>query len=82
MHDSHVHGSCGECTSFVAVFPEGSRLDDWGFCREQSAPPSPPDLDALRDRALAGDRASLRQNPLGIYRTSPDDACDFFKHLE
>jgi len=82
MHDSHVHGSCGECASFVAVFPDESGCDGWGYCLEQNEPPPDADLAQLHSTILAGDRASLRQNQLGLFRWEPDDACDFFRHSE
>lgn len=82
MHDTHVHGSCGECASFVGVFPPSTRYDEWGYCREQRNPPPPRDLAPLVEAFLSGDRAPLRRNPLGVYRTEPDDACEFFRHKE
>lgn len=82
MHDSVVHGSCDECNSFVPVFPPASGCDDWGYCVEQTTPPPAEDIAPLYSNILAGDRAPLRQNKLGLYRTGPDDACDFFHHRE
>jgi hypothetical protein len=82
MHDSVVHGSCDECTSFVAVFPPQTGCDDWGYCVEQTEPPTAADVAPLYSTILAGDRAPLRQNQLGLYRTEPDDACDFFRHRD
>ncbi len=79
MHDSHIHGSCGECASFVAVFSVESGCDDWGYCVEQTRPPPAADVARLNSTILAGDRMSLRQNQLGLFRTEPDDACDFFR---
>lgn len=80
MHDGHVHGSCGDCAGFVPAFPAKIGLDDWGYCRDQTASPPPvAALAAIRHAFHAGDRALLRQNQLGIYRTEPDDACDFYR---
>ncbi len=80
MHDSHVHGSCDECSRFVPVFPAGSPHQEWGYCRTQQSAPPAAGLAPLIEAYLAGDRAPLRSNNLGVFRTEEDDACDFFEH--
>lgn len=80
MHDSHVHGSCDECASFVTIFPENSPHQEWGYCRTQQPQPHMTELAALVGAYLAGDRAPLRGNSLGVFRAEEDDACDFFEH--
>ncbi|MCL4230399.1 MAG: hypothetical protein KJ053_02355 [Dehalococcoidia bacterium] len=82
MHDSPVHGSCDECASFVAVFPKGTPHQEWGYCRTQQPAPPATELAPLIEAFLAGDRAPLRQNNLGVFRTEEDDACDFFEHKQ
>lgn len=82
MHDGHVHGSCGDCASFVPAFPAKRDLADWGFCREQDAPPPPAALVVLHEAYRAGDRGLLQHNQLGLYRTAPDDGCDFFRYRD
>jgi hypothetical protein len=80
MHDGHVHGSCGDCAGFVPAFPPKAGLDEWGYCRDQvPVPPPGTALTRIHDAFRAGDRAPLRQNQLGLFRTEPDDACDFFR---
>lgn len=80
MHDSHVHGSCDECVSFVAIFPKDTPHQEWGYCRTQQDSPAEADLTALVGTYLAGDREPLRKNSLGVFRAEEDDACDFFEH--
>lgn len=80
MHDSHVHGSCDECSNFVTLFPVGGRHSEWGYCSSQQPAPPAAEVNPLLEAFLAGNRAPLRQNTLGIYRSEPDDACDFFEH--
>jgi hypothetical protein len=81
VHDGHSHStSCGECASFVAPFPGGTGLESWGYCRIQHAtPPAKRQIEALAAAYRSGNREALRCNHLGIFRTEPDDACDFFK---
>jgi hypothetical protein len=80
MHDGHVHGSCGDCAGFVPAFPAKAGLDGWGYCHDQAATPPPPAaLTALHDAFRDGDRTPLRQNQFGLYRSEPDDACDFYR---
>jgi len=82
MHDSHVHGSCAECSSFVTVFPPETAFGDWGYCRQQTADPPIQAVASLQSAVLVTGSAPLRQNQLGVYRTEPDDACDFIHHPE
>ncbi|GAB4323521.1 MAG: hypothetical protein Kow0010_04890 [Dehalococcoidia bacterium] len=82
MHDGHPHASCGDCVSFVAVFPDIPGLHDWGYCREQQPNLPAQQLAELRQACLAGDRRALRANTAGIYRTEEDDCCDFFRHRD
>lgn len=83
MHDGHVHGSCYDCDRFVPAFPVSRGLDDWGFCLEQQpAPPPPASLAALEEAYRQGDRRTLATNALGVFRSEPDDACDFFRERE
>jgi len=80
LHDGHVHGSCGDCSSFATVFAPGRGLDDWGYCERQlPQPPAENFVATLQEAYLAGDRAPLRRNNAGIYRAEEDDACDFFR---
>lgn len=78
MHDTLVHGTCSDCARFVAVFPGDTKFDGWGYCQVQNEAPPADVVARLYQSALAGDRAPLRENLLGIYRMEPDDACDFF----
>jgi len=82
MHDSHVHGSCGDCDRFVTPFPTERAFSDWGYCAEQNQAPDTVGMAHLHSSVLAGDRAALRQNDFGLYRSEPEDACDFFRHRE
>ncbi len=82
MHDSHVHGSCAECASFVTVFPPETAFGDWGYCRQQTPEPPTNAIESLQSAVLTAGGAALRHNQLGFYRTEPDDACDFIQHLE
>lgn len=80
MHDGHVHGSCGDCERFVPAFPTSRSLDAWGFCLEQQPQPPPSSsLSAIEEAYQQGDRAPLATNSLGLFRSEPDDACDFFR---
>ena len=80
MHDGHVHGSCGDCAGFVPAFPARTGLDAWGYCRDQApTPPPPAALAAFHEAFRAGDWTPLRQNQVGLFRTEPDDACDFYR---
>ncbi len=82
LHDGHVHGSCGDCSSFNAVFTPGIGLDHWGYCvRQQPKPPEPARIASLQEAYVAGDRSVLGRNDAGIYRAEEDDACDFFRPL-
>jgi len=79
VHDTHFH-SCGDCESFVSAFPVGGGPDDWGYCRSQRPEPPPaPTMAALEQAYRSGDRAALRRNEVGLYRTEPEDACDLFR---
>ena len=83
MHDGHIHGSCAECVSFVAAFPDWSGLNDWGYCEKQTTdPPNPSALAELGNDYLGGDRTLLQQNTLGVFRSEEDDACDFIRSRE
>lgn len=82
MHDSHVHGSCAECASFVTLFPPESAFGDWGYCRQQTSEPPGVAVESLHSAVAAWGRAALRENQIGLYRTEPDDACDFLQHPE
>jgi len=82
LHDGHVHGSCGDCSSFNAVFTPGIGLDHWGYCvRQQPEPPEPAHIASLQEAYRAGNRSVLGRNDAGIYRAEEDDACDFFRPL-
>jgi hypothetical protein len=34
---------------------------------------------AIEQAYRSGDRAALRRNEVGLYRTEPEDACDLFR---
>jgi hypothetical protein len=78
MHETLVNGTCNDCSKFVAVFPADEKFADWGYCEAQNEAPPAAEVARLRASAIAGDRAPLRENLLGIFRMEPDDACDFF----
>lgn len=82
MHDGHPHGSCGDCVGFVTPFTRAARYAAWGYCGEQTPPPPAGALDELERAALAGDRAALRTNAIGLFRPEDDDCCDFFRERQ
>lgn len=83
MHDVD-HATCAECRFFVLAYPaeqEHRRLRGWGACTregQETLPPAPA-LGRLRAAVLDGDRHALRRNTVGLYRSEPEDGCEFFE---
>lgn len=85
MHDVD-QATCAECRFFGLAYPEDQdnrRLRDWGGCTRpgQSGLPQAVLLDGLRVRILDGDRRALRRNIVGLYRSEPEDGCEFFEEV-
>lgn len=85
MHDVE-HGACADCRFFVLAYPEEQeerRLRGWGACTRPGQGEFPPatDVVALHDSVLNGDRHAIRRNSVGLYRSEPGDACDYFEEV-
>ncbi len=85
MHDVE-HGACADCRFFRLAYPdeqEEGRLRGWGACARPGQGEFPPvaELLALHEVVLNGDRHAIRRNTVGLYRSEPGDACDYFEEV-
>ena len=83
MHDTDFD-SCSACRFFGSAYPDDQdnvRLRGWGACLRPGQGEMPPAalLAELRAAALGPDRHALRTNAVGLYRSEPGDACEYFE---
>ncbi len=85
-HDGHVAVSCAGCRLFVLAYPveqDNARLRGWGYCRRRGGGDPPPAgvIAELRAAVLGADGRALRRNRAGLYRSEPEDGCEYFEEL-
>ena len=85
MHDVD-QATCAECQFFGLAYPgeqDTRSLRGWGICVRPGQGGLPPAdvLAELRRAVLDGDRAAIRNNPVGLYRSEPEDGCEFFEEI-
>ncbi len=85
-HDGHVAVSCADCRSFVLAYPgeqDEPRLGGWGYCRRPGGAERPPAevIAELRVAVLGADGQAMRRNRAGLYRSEPEDGCEYFEEL-
>lgn len=83
-HDGHVAVACDDCRHFTVAYPQDqdtASLRGWGYCARPAAGvvPGARALSVLRGAVLDGDRNALRRNSAGLYRSDPEDGCEFFE---
>lgn len=85
-HDGHVAIACGDCRFFAHAYPaeqDSARLRGWGYCRRPGGADPPPAevIAGLRAAVLGADGRALRRNRAGLYRSEPEDGCEYFEEF-
>jgi hypothetical protein len=75
--------ACADCRFFASAYPEDQedvRLRGWGYCSRSGGGEQPraATMVGLRAAVLNGDRHALRRNWVGLYRSEPEDGCEYF----
>jgi hypothetical protein len=83
VHDVE-QASCAGCRFFGLAFPqdqEKRQLRGWGTCTRpgQGALPAAGVLASLGAAMLSDSRLARRENPFGLYRSEPEDGCEYFE---
>jgi len=86
VHDSHIDVSCSECEHFALAYADEQadvRLRGWGSCRRPGSGilPDPEVVEKLRVRVQGDEPNALRSNTVGLYRSEPEDGCEFFSDI-